>query len=179
MCVCVWSPYWHGSLGQGKQLTAAALLKDLALANLRAKKTCCREKASQNIHGLVQERHVPSCTLSAECCARAHMYSFKMDLHLRLLLPGSKAPVRLAAWFMVRFSHRVISLLASTFNLARAHRWLLRVLPHNPGTSGGGGEYAIQTGFGWTNGAMLDFLNRFGWQPEQPSVPAAAPAASA
>ncbi|KAF5294782.1 hypothetical protein FQA39_LY00266 [Lamprigera yunnana] len=30
------------------------------------------------------------------------------------------------------------------------------------GRSGGGGEYETQWGFGWTNGVVLDFLNRFG-----------------
>mmetsp|Transcript_45493 Transcript_45493/g.128380 ORF Transcript_45493/g.128380 Transcript_45493/m.128380 type:complete len:122 (-) Transcript_45493:60-425(-) len=30
------------------------------------------------------------------------------------------------------------------------------------GQKGGGGEYASQPGFGWTNGAALDFIHRFG-----------------
>ena len=34
-----------------------------------------------------------------------------------------------------------------------------------PGVSGGGGEYNVQTGFGWTNGVALHFLQRFGWVP--------------
>ncbi|XP_067031122.1 trehalase-like isoform X1 [Acropora muricata] len=29
------------------------------------------------------------------------------------------------------------------------------------GAPGGGGEYSIQVGFGWTNGVVLDFLNRY------------------
>lgn len=29
-------------------------------------------------------------------------------------------------------------------------------------TGGWGGEYENQTGFGWTNGVLLDFLNKFG-----------------
>ena len=29
------------------------------------------------------------------------------------------------------------------------------------GTPGGGGEYSIQVGFGWTNGVVLDLLNRY------------------
>lgn len=33
------------------------------------------------------------------------------------------------------------------------------------GVSGGGGEYGVQTGFGWTNGVMLDLLNEYGWNP--------------
>ena len=28
--------------------------------------------------------------------------------------------------------------------------------------SGGGGEYKTQVGFGWTNGVILDFLNKYG-----------------
>lgn len=35
-----------------------------------------------------------------------------------------------------------------------------------PGVSGGGGEYDVQTGFGWTNGVMLYFLQRYGWNPD-------------
>lgn len=46
------------------------------------------------------------------------------------------------------------------------------------GISGGGGEYAVQTGFGWTNGVMLDFLDRFGWNPTEASVPETAPGAA-
>lgn len=30
------------------------------------------------------------------------------------------------------------------------------------GGHGGGGEYDIQKGFGWTNGVVLDLLNRYG-----------------
>ncbi|XP_031478061.1 probable trehalase [Nymphaea colorata] len=31
------------------------------------------------------------------------------------------------------------------------------------GTAGGGGEYSPQTGFGWSNGVVLAFLEEFGW----------------
>ena len=34
-----------------------------------------------------------------------------------------------------------------------------------PGVVGGGGEYGVQIGFGWTNGVMLHFLHKFGWDP--------------
>jgi len=30
------------------------------------------------------------------------------------------------------------------------------------GYVGGGGEYSLQTGFGWTNGVALILLNRYG-----------------
>jgi len=30
------------------------------------------------------------------------------------------------------------------------------------GGNGGGGEYEVQKGFGWTNGVILDFLDRYG-----------------
>jgi hypothetical protein len=30
------------------------------------------------------------------------------------------------------------------------------------GLPGGGGEYDVVVGFGWTNGVILDFLNRYG-----------------
>lgn len=32
----------------------------------------------------------------------------------------------------------------------------------NPGKFGGGGEYNVQFGFGWSNGAILEFLNKYG-----------------
>ena len=31
---------------------------------------------------------------------------------------------------------------------------------------GGGGEYASQDGFGWSNGVLLQLLATYGWQPE-------------
>ncbi|KAK6947957.1 Glycoside hydrolase, family 37 [Dillenia turbinata] len=37
------------------------------------------------------------------------------------------------------------------------------------GEFGGGGEYVPQTGFGWTNGVVLAFLEEFGW-PEDKDV---------
>lgn len=33
-----------------------------------------------------------------------------------------------------------------------------------PGKSGGGGEYAPQVGFGWSNGVVLDLLKQYGSQ---------------
>lgn len=30
-----------------------------------------------------------------------------------------------------------------------------------PGESGGGGEYLVQAGFGWTNGVVFEFLRRY------------------
>ena len=38
------------------------------------------------------------------------------------------------------------------------------------GAPGGGGEYDVQLGFGWTNGVALRFLNDFGDQLKAPSV---------
>lgn len=35
------------------------------------------------------------------------------------------------------------------------------------GKIGGGGEYIPQTGFGWTNGVVLAFLEEFGWTKDQ------------
>uniref|UniRef100_A0A0D9XLM9 Trehalase n=1 Tax=Leersia perrieri TaxID=77586 RepID=A0A0D9XLM9_9ORYZ len=35
------------------------------------------------------------------------------------------------------------------------------------GKSGGGGEYKPQTGFGWSNGVILSFLEEFGWPQEK------------
>lgn len=32
----------------------------------------------------------------------------------------------------------------------------------HPGEFGGGGEYIVQSGFGWTNGVVLELLNQFG-----------------
>ncbi|CAD8070968.1 unnamed protein product [Paramecium sonneborni] len=41
----------------------------------------------------------------------------------------------------------------------------------NIGTSGGGGEYEVQTGFGWTNGVVIWILNTFGQQLILPTCP--------
>eukprot|EP00041_Stephanoeca_diplocostata_P020089 m.442002 g.442002 ORF g.442002 m.442002 type:complete len:79 (+) comp21471_c0_seq8:348-584(+) len=38
------------------------------------------------------------------------------------------------------------------------------------GGSGGGGEYVPQNGFGWTNGAALEFLSMYGATLQAPSV---------
>ncbi|XP_066389780.1 probable trehalase [Miscanthus floridulus] len=35
------------------------------------------------------------------------------------------------------------------------------------GESGGGGEYKPQTGFGWSNGVVLSFLEEFGWSEDK------------
>lgn len=35
------------------------------------------------------------------------------------------------------------------------------------GKAGGGGEYKIQTGFGWSNGVALAFLDEFGWPADR------------
>eukprot|EP00268_Persea_americana_P040382 TRINITY_DN400_c1_g1_i1.p1 TRINITY_DN400_c1_g1~~TRINITY_DN400_c1_g1_i1.p1 ORF type:complete len:594 (-),score=111.37 TRINITY_DN400_c1_g1_i1:1058-2839(-) len=35
------------------------------------------------------------------------------------------------------------------------------------GKTGGGGEYIPQTGFGWSNGVVLAFLEEFGWPQDQ------------
>lgn len=31
-----------------------------------------------------------------------------------------------------------------------------------PGSHGGGGEYDVQLGFGWTNGVIMDLLDMYG-----------------
>lgn len=28
--------------------------------------------------------------------------------------------------------------------------------------SGGGGEYSVQTGFGWSNGVVIEYLSKYG-----------------
>lgn len=35
-----------------------------------------------------------------------------------------------------------------------------------PGEPGGEGEYKVQTGFGWSNGVVLQLLSQYGWHPE-------------
>lgn len=35
-----------------------------------------------------------------------------------------------------------------------------------PGEPGGHGEYKVQTGFGWSNGVVLQLLSQSGWHPE-------------
>lgn len=38
------------------------------------------------------------------------------------------------------------------------------------GRGGGGGEYEVVTGFGWTNGAALDLLTRLGFAHLEPDL---------
>lgn len=45
------------------------------------------------------------------------------------------------------------------------HRMLEKYDAYKMGGSGGGGEYNVQFGFGWTNGVMLVLLAGYGWQP--------------
>ena len=33
------------------------------------------------------------------------------------------------------------------------------------GQAGGGGEYEVQVGFGWTNGVALELLDKYGLEP--------------
>lgn len=40
----------------------------------------------------------------------------------------------------------------------------------SPGSMGGGGEYETQTGFGWTNGVALHFLQTYGWDASRSLV---------
>ena len=39
---------------------------------------------------------------------------------------------------------------------------MLQYDAENPGKYGGGGEYTVQAGFGWTNGVIMELLNRYG-----------------
>jgi alpha,alpha-trehalase len=34
--------------------------------------------------------------------------------------------------------------------------------PNKSGNAGGGGEYDVQLGFGWTNGVLIDFISIYG-----------------
>ena len=50
-----------------------------------------------------------------------------------------------------------------------------------PGEPGGHGEYKVQTGFGWSNGVVLQLLLLYGWRPEvlqesKPWLPKVGPA---
>ena len=38
------------------------------------------------------------------------------------------------------------------------------------GLPGGGGEYDVVVGFGWSNGVILDFLNRYGDRLKAPDL---------
>ena len=40
--------------------------------------------------------------------------------------------------------------------------YLLQYNVNSSGKAGGGGEYDVQTGFGWTNGVVIDFMVTFG-----------------
>jgi alpha,alpha-trehalase len=39
------------------------------------------------------------------------------------------------------------------------------------GCAGGGGEYEVVVGFGWTNGVILDFLKKYGMRMVSPQEP--------
>lgn len=52
----------------------------------------------------------------------------------------------------------------STFSL----QYNVEALRH---TAGGGGEYEVQEGFGWTNGVVLDLLLKYGDRLKAPLVP--------
>lgn len=45
-----------------------------------------------------------------------------------------------------------------------------------PGGHGGGGEYELQLGFGWTNGVVMDLLNKYGHILQLEDVPLPPPA---
>lgn len=42
--------------------------------------------------------------------------------------------------------------------------WLLQYDATVPGGHGGGGEYELQVGFGWTNGVIMELLLHYGSQ---------------
>ncbi|XP_053404626.1 trehalase-like isoform X2 [Mercenaria mercenaria] len=44
----------------------------------------------------------------------------------------------------------------------RTHNMFEKYVVTSMGSRGSGGEYDVQDGFGWTNGVILDFLERFG-----------------
>ena len=47
----------------------------------------------------------------------------------------------------------------------------------NPGKYGGGGEYIVQEGFGWTNGGVLRLLELYPTELTSAEVDVAAPGA--
>ena len=45
--------------------------------------------------------------------------------------------------------------------LKRNHQMFEKIdVTHEDGLPGGGGEYPVQTGFGWSNGVILELLDR-------------------
>ncbi|CAK0785239.1 hypothetical protein CVIRNUC_008445 [Coccomyxa viridis] len=57
--------------------------------------------------------------------------------------------------------------LASNFRGWLKHGQMFEKLDaERPGEPGGQGEYCVQTGFGWSNGVVLQLLATYGWHPE-------------
>lgn len=48
------------------------------------------------------------------------------------------------------------------YKIKKDRHLLLQYDAENPGRYGGGGEYIVQAGFGWTNGVIMELLNAYG-----------------
>jgi len=70
-------------------------------------------------------------------------------------LPEGKAMARDLAELWVRVNYKGFKKNEEMFEKYDAE---------HPGEFGGGGEYIVQSGFGWTNGVVLELLNQFGQQ---------------
>ena len=48
--------------------------------------------------------------------------------------------------------------------------WLFQYSVEKFGTAGGGGEYSVQIGFGWSNGVILQLLDRYAEKLHTPTA---------
>ncbi len=81
---------------------------------------------------------------------------------------------------MIPLFHPLLGESSMAFAASLAQRWLASNLSayrdtgkmlekydaRRVGGAGGGGEYELQTGFGWTNGVMLALLDVYGFDGE-------------
>lgn len=58
----------------------------------------------------------------------------------------------------------LIVLCSSQYQCVIELKLILQYSATELGGHGGGGEYNIQIGFGWTNGVIMDFLAKYGQQ---------------
>ena len=92
--------------------------------------------------------------------------------HPPALQPRPPAPLQLAAQLAAQY------LRTAHAAWRQSGRMWEKFDARRAGAPGGGGEYAVVSGFGWTNGVALALLHRYGWAAEGEAAAAAAEAAA-
>ncbi|VDN57078.1 unnamed protein product [Dracunculus medinensis] len=78
-----------------------------------------------------------------------------------LRVSGHKQLQKLAKDIADKFIHTVYNGLMNTSQSLPSACWEKYDVRYEDGRPGNGGEYIVQQGFGWTNGAVLDMIRRF------------------